>query len=69
MAQALPQTFFLQVLDLFCDATTQQCSASLPGTELLAVYDFNHISDRAAFVVSSRLCSFVYASGLMGTSC
>ena len=60
---ALRTAKFFRTFDLFCDAGT--CGAYAPGTDVLAVVDYGHLSTAGSLYVAPFLSCFLEAEGLV----
>ena len=63
-----PHVHFLSLWDLLCvrSATgTHSCGPNIPGTNIMAFFDYDHLSVDGALFVHSFLCHFLYLHAMI----
>lgn len=70
LAAELPNVHYLSLWDLVCVADTHTagagtCPIVLPGTNIVTVVDYDHISLDAGEYLKAHLCYHLFASGII----
>ena len=65
VAQTGQSSYHFPIAHLFCSG--YECNAQIPGTDVLAYYDDQHLTSAGALYLVPFLCAFFTDAGLLGT--